>query len=57
MMAQEQGVEIAGLVEDMARMYPKSLREADLTDLETQFRKTSGISSATVVNSVVTWNG
>jgi hypothetical protein len=31
MMAQEQGVEIAGLVEDMARMYPKSLREADLT--------------------------
>ena len=39
LMAQEQGVEIAGLVEDMARMYPKSLREADLADLETSVQK------------------
>jgi hypothetical protein len=28
--AREQGVEIAGVVEDMARMYPKSLREAEV---------------------------
>lgn len=28
--AQEQGLEIAGVVEDMARMYPKSLREAQI---------------------------
>ena len=28
--AQEQGLEIAGVVEDMARMYPKSLREAEV---------------------------
>jgi hypothetical protein len=32
LMAQDQGVEIAGLVEDMARMYPKSLREAGLEE-------------------------
>jgi hypothetical protein len=30
LMAQARGVQIAGLIEDMARMYPKSLREADL---------------------------
>lgn len=39
LMAQEQGVTIAGLVEDMARMYPKSLREADLGDLEQSVQK------------------
>ena len=37
--AQEQGVKIAGLVEDMARMYPKSLREAGLNDLEQSVQK------------------
>jgi len=30
LLAQEQGVKIGGLVEDMARMYPKSQREAQL---------------------------
>jgi hypothetical protein len=30
LLAQEQGVKIGGLVEDMARMYPKSQREAEL---------------------------
>ena len=39
LLAQEQGVAIAGLVEDMARMYPKSLREADLADLEASVQK------------------
>ena len=39
LMAQEQGVAIAGLVEDMARMYPKSLREADLGHLEQSVQK------------------
>ncbi len=39
LMAQEQGVKIAGLVEDMARMYPKSLREAGLDDLEKSVQK------------------
>ena len=39
LMAQEQGVEIAGLVEDMARMYPKSLREAGLDDLAESVQK------------------
>jgi hypothetical protein len=38
-MAQDQGVDIAGLVEDMARMYPKSLREAGLDDLEESVQK------------------
>jgi hypothetical protein len=39
LMAQDQGVDIAGLVEDMARMYPKSLREAGLDDLEESVQK------------------
>lgn len=39
LMAQEQGTDIAGLVEDMARMYPKSLREAGLDDLEEAVQK------------------
>jgi hypothetical protein len=39
LMAQDQGVKIAGLVEDMARMYPKSLREAGLDDLEESVQK------------------
>ncbi len=30
LMTQDQGVNISGVVEDMARMYPKSLEEADL---------------------------
>lgn len=37
--AQDQGVKIAGLIEDMARMYPKSLREVDLDDLEKSVQK------------------
>jgi hypothetical protein len=39
LMAQDQGVDIAGLIEDMARMYPKSLREAGLDDLEESVQK------------------
>jgi hypothetical protein len=39
LMAQDQGVDIAGLVKDMARMYPKSLREAGLDDLEESVQK------------------
>ena len=39
LMAQDQGVDIAGLIEDMARMYPKSLREAGLDDLEKSVQK------------------
>lgn len=39
LMAQDQGVDIAGLVEDMARMYPKSLREAGLDDLAESVQK------------------
>lgn len=39
LLAQEQGVAIAGLVEDMARMYPKSLREAGLDDLAAAVQK------------------
>ena len=35
LMTQDQGVTIAGIVEDMARMYPKSLKEAEL-DLAVQ---------------------
>lgn len=35
LMTQDQGATLGGLVEDMARMYPKSLEEADL-DLEVQ---------------------
>jgi hypothetical protein len=37
--AQDQGVKIAGLIEDMARIYPKSLREVDLDDLEKSVQK------------------
>lgn len=39
LMAQDQGVDIAGLVEDMARMYPKSLHEAGLDELEEAVQK------------------
>ncbi len=39
LMAQEQGIEIAGLVEDMARTYPKSLHEAGLDELEAAVQK------------------
>ena len=39
LMAQDQGVDIAGLIEDMARMYPKSLREAGLDDLKESVQK------------------
>jgi hypothetical protein len=39
LMAREQGVDIAGLIEDMARMYPKSLREAGLDELEEAVQK------------------
>jgi hypothetical protein len=36
LLAQEQGVEIAGVVEDMAKMYPKSLEMADLKEIPQQ---------------------
>ena len=36
LIAEESGVKIAGLVEDMATMYPKSQKEADMADLPVQ---------------------